>query len=268
MVNASIPSELGGDTERRDSLKLENAIASRFWGGFQIRIVLTYIVFAIAWIAAIALALNDAFPLWVGLVLNTFLASTFYMPMHEAVHKNIWGRQFCGRRFEDIIGMVCAIPLGFSFVSHHSSHMKHHAYTNDPNRDPDHFTDGPYSAMPAKWLSTVVVYALLPLITFVPPTRKLVHPRLQKSMSAGGDKQMGLCNCDFWLLCMERCSLHLCLGTVGLHCCCGMCRQGFRLFGCSLFLRGIHITRCITSFHVSRITTCQNCGERQRVILF
>ena len=198
LLSASVQGEQSGENSRRESLKLENAIATRFWGGFQLRIVLTFVTFALIWMTAIALALNGIFPLWVGLILNTFIASTFYMPMHEAVHKNIWGRQSRGRRFEDIIGMLCSIPLGFSFVSHRASHMKHHAYTNDPDRDPDHFTDGPYSEMPLKWLSTVVIYALLPLIAFVPASRRVVHPRLRRSMAAGGDKRDGLTQLRFW----------------------------------------------------------------------
>jgi hypothetical protein len=38
------------------------------------------------------------------------LAATFYMPMHEAVHKNIWGKVSSGRVVEEIIGTLCIHP--------------------------------------------------------------------------------------------------------------------------------------------------------------
>ncbi|MFZ9565621.1 MAG: hypothetical protein ACO3AT_10630, partial [Ilumatobacteraceae bacterium] len=78
-----------GDTQgedRRAAVRAENAIAAKYWGGVQWRMVVTFLIFAFAWVAVLSLGLNDAIPLWLGLVLNTAIATTFYMPMHEATH--------------------------------------------------------------------------------------------------------------------------------------------------------------------------------------
>ena len=186
--------------DRREAVRAENQTAAAYWGGFQPRIVVTFLAFSVVWVAVIVLGTTGVIPLWLGLVVNTVIASTFYMPMHEAAHKNIWGRTARGRRLEEVIGMLCAIPLGFSFAAHRPSHMRHHAFTNDPDRDPDHFTDGPLREMPAKWLSLVMVNTLLPLFAFVPAARRMLHPRLRRSMGGGGSRAEGLTQLRFWAL--------------------------------------------------------------------
>jgi len=83
----------GGDAVvRRDAVKAENAAAAKYWGGVQWRMVVTFLFFSVIWGGVVWLGIADAIPLWVGLIVNTVIASTFYMPMHEATHKNIWGK--------------------------------------------------------------------------------------------------------------------------------------------------------------------------------
>ncbi|CAB4886262.1 unannotated protein [freshwater metagenome] len=204
LVDASLASggqsDGGAGAGRRDSLKAEHAIAASFWGGFQLRIVLTFLAFSVAWIGVIWLGSAGTIPLWLGLILNTVIASSFYMPMHEAVHKNIWGRLAQGRRAEELIGMACAVPLLMSFAAHRPSHMRHHAFTNDPDRDPDHFTDGPLRELPVKWVSLLLVNLFLPVVALVPPARRLLHPRLRRSMAAGGNRSEGLVQLRFWVI--------------------------------------------------------------------
>lgn len=158
-------------TNRREILWAERAIASRYWGGVETRIVIEFLVSAGVWIGVILLATTGVIPLWLGLIINTIVATTFYMPMHEAAHGNIMGRRPGSKLFEDLIGMLCSIPLGFSYKAHRASHMRHHAHTNDPVRDPDHFTDGPMSGVVGAWLGQVMILSLLPLFAFVPPAR-------------------------------------------------------------------------------------------------
>ena len=109
------------------------------------------------------------------------------MPLHEAAHANIWGSARRARWGEDLIGMACAIPVGFSYKAHRTSHMCHHAFTNDPARDPDHYTSGSLAALPRKWFSVVVVFSLLPLFAFVPATLRLLPEQLRQSLLADAD---------------------------------------------------------------------------------
>ena len=200
LLNASVPGGQNNENSRRESLKLENAIAARFWGGIQWRIVVTFSVCAVLWSSVLVLGLNGTIPLWIGLILNTLLAATFYMPMHEAVHKNIWGKVSSGRVVEELIGMLCSVPVLIPFRLHRASHMRHHAYTNDPDRDSDYFSQGELRELPLKVLSLTSVNALLPLFAFIPPMRKLLHPALARSTKGSADKAEGLMQLRFWLI--------------------------------------------------------------------
>ena len=186
-------------TNRREALRAERAVASRYWGGVETRIAIEFLVSGAVWIGVILLATTGVIPLWLGLIINTIVATTFYMPMHEAAHGNIMGRRPGSKFFEDLIGMLCSIPLGFSFKAHRASHMRHHAHTNDPVRDPDHFTDGPMSGVVGAWLGQVMILSLLPLFAFVPPARKLIPKRMQLSLAAGGSRTEGLQQLRFWV---------------------------------------------------------------------
>jgi beta-carotene hydroxylase len=184
-VSTRTPDTAGGvGDDRRRLVRAEREAAARYWGGFQLRIVLTFLVCAAAWTAVVVLGAAGVLPLGLGLVLNTVLASLFYMPMHEATHGNICGRRPGSRRVEDLVGMACSIPLGFSYTAHRGSHMRHHAFTNDPDRDPDHYTDGPLRALPGKWLGMVAVTSLLPVFAFVPPARRLLPAQLRRALRA------------------------------------------------------------------------------------
>ena len=187
--------------QRRDMVRAENAVAARYWGGFQPRIVLTFLFFSVCWVAVVVAGVRGGIPLWVGLVLNTVFATTFYMPMHEATHKNIWGRQNRLRVLEDVIGVLCSVPTGINFSSHRLSHMRHHAHTNDPDRDPDHFTDGKASELPLKFLGMTMLFALLPLFALVRPARTLLPRPIRHVLNdGGGSPRDGKAQLRFWLL--------------------------------------------------------------------
>jgi beta-carotene hydroxylase len=187
--------------DRRLVLREERAQASPYWGKVEPRIILTFLFFSAAWIAVIVLGVNGSIPLWLGLILNTVIASTFYMPMHEATHGNIWGRTTSGKWIEDLIGMLCAIPLGFSYKAHRSSHMRHHAHTNDPLKDPDFHTAGPMHTVLKSWYGQVMLATFLPVFAFVPAARKLLPAAMLVMMRAEtGSRKAGLIQLRFWFL--------------------------------------------------------------------
>ena len=67
----------------------ERATAARYMGRFQARIVVEFLVSAAAWITVIVLGTTGVIPLWLGFIINSIVAATFYMPMHEATHGKI-----------------------------------------------------------------------------------------------------------------------------------------------------------------------------------
>lgn len=186
---------------RSDNVRAENLVAAKYWGGIQYRIVATFLLFTVCWVGVIVLGVNGTLPLWQCLILNTIFASTFYMPMHEAAHKNIWGKASRGRWVEEAIGTLSSIPTGINFSSHRASHMRHHAYTNDPKRDPDHFTDGRLSELPVKFYGMTMLYSFLPFFALVPPLRVLLPKSLQAVFDErGGNAKEGKAQIRFWLL--------------------------------------------------------------------
>ena len=187
--------------ERRLALREERTQAAPYWGKVEPRIIVTFLLFSAAWIGVIVLGVNGTIPLWLGLILNTIVASTFYMPMHEATHGNIWGRTTSGKWIEDLIGMLCAIPLGFSYKAHRPSHMRHHAHTNDPLKDPDFHTAGPMHTVLKSWYGQVMLTTFLPVFAFIPAARRILPTTMLVMMRAEtGSKKTGLIQLRFWLL--------------------------------------------------------------------
>ena len=195
--------EAAGDAaaSRRDQVRAENLVASRYWGGIQWRIIATFVVFSVCWVGVIVAGVRGVVPLWLCLILNSVFASTFYMPMHEATHKNIWGRTSRGRAVEEMIGVACSLPTGINFSAHREGHMRHHAFTNDPSKDPDHFTDGRLAELPIKFYGMTMVYTFLPLFALVPPTRVVLPRSLRAVFEArSGGEAEGKAQIRFWLL--------------------------------------------------------------------
>lgn len=187
--------------ERSEQIRGEGVVASRYWGEVQYRIIATFVFFAVCWTVVIVAGVSGAFPLWMGLILNSLFATTFYMPMHEATHKNIMGKSTKGRIVEEVIGRLSSIPTGIEYTAHRAGHMRHHAYTNDSSRDPDHFTSGPLRNLPAKLYGMTMLYALLPVFVLVKPARLLLPSVLREKLSArDGSKEEGKAQLRFWLV--------------------------------------------------------------------
>lgn len=170
------PREARRATAPRDEL----AVAARFRGHFEWRILATFGFFTIAWLAVIVLGVRGSIPLWLGFIANTVLATTFYMPLHEAAHGNIWGHTRRARWGERLVGVLCSIPLATtSFASHQTLHMRHHAYTNQPGRDPDHFIAGSLRSVLLKLAVAALSYPVLPLVLVIP--RRLLPTELRNA---------------------------------------------------------------------------------------
>jgi beta-carotene hydroxylase len=187
-------------SDRKAALQVERALVAPYVGSFELRIVLTFLAFAAIYVTVLVLGINGVLPLWLGLVLNTGIASTFYMPLHEAAHGNISGRQAKYRRLEHLIGSLCAIPTGISYAAHKPSHMRHHAFTNDPDRDPDYYTAGSLIGLVPKWFTVVILQSFLPIFAFIPQTRKLLPATIQRSLAADGDRSGGLAQLRYWVI--------------------------------------------------------------------
>ena len=72
LLDPTHEAELSQVQARRDSVKAEGVIASKYWGGIQWRIVVMFSVCAVLWASVLVLGMNGTIPLWIGIILNTF----------------------------------------------------------------------------------------------------------------------------------------------------------------------------------------------------
>jgi beta-carotene hydroxylase len=84
------------------------------------------------------LTLMGYIPLWAGFLIATLCACMAYLPSHEAQHGN-YSRGNPKRRWIDsLVGNFTLITLIYPYEILRVTHMKHHAYTNHPKKDPDY----------------------------------------------------------------------------------------------------------------------------------
>jgi fatty acid desaturase len=78
-------------------------------------------------------------PLWLGLILNTFILYASQTPLHEACHGNIAGKDSRYLWLNHLVGYACG-----SILLH--VHLAHHRDTNNEEIDPDHWVavQGPF----------------------------------------------------------------------------------------------------------------------------
>lgn len=98
------------------------------------------------------LALPVAVPLMVAL---QYLAFT---PLHEAVHGNVSGQKSGQGTLDRIVGWPMAALLMAPYPAFVAIHLWHHARTNDPDEDPDHWVAGPAWQVPLRCLTILPRY--------------------------------------------------------------------------------------------------------------
>ena len=172
--------------ERRLRLREEREIVRPHRGRLEWRVIVEFLVNFGAFVAVTVLALTGVIPLWLGLVLNALACALIYMPLHEAVHLNIAGDRRDLMWVDEVIGRLSGLIFAFGFREHRISHMRHHAHTNDPARDPDWVVAGSFWMIPVKLGVGSAIRLLTPMFVLVPPTRRLI-PKWVQSLLASGD---------------------------------------------------------------------------------
>ncbi len=70
------------------------------------------------------------------------IAYGMFTVAHEASHGNISGGVGSFKKVEQILGWLSSFFLLFPFSAFVIIHLRHHAHTNDPVKDPDHYVNG------------------------------------------------------------------------------------------------------------------------------
>ncbi|MDH7444051.1 fatty acid desaturase [Aquimarina sp. 2201CG14-23] len=75
-------------------------------------------------------------------LIGAVLAYGMFTIAHEASHNNISGGVKSYKGLEKILGWLSSFFLLFPFSAFVVIHLRHHAHTNDPIKDPDHYVNG------------------------------------------------------------------------------------------------------------------------------
>ena len=120
------------------SFEKEKAIAKSFSQRFQWEMILIGLGQAVIWLSLWPLVLNGIINLWVGFLIASLCACFAYLPSHEAQHGNYSRGNSKLRWLDGFVGHITLITLIYPYHLLRVTHMKHHAYTNDPEKDPDY----------------------------------------------------------------------------------------------------------------------------------
>ncbi|NNF34354.1 MAG: hypothetical protein HKN68_09610 [Saprospiraceae bacterium] len=101
-------------------------------------IILTVVAMVIYTVTIVATIEGTLSTFWTILI-NTIAAYVLFTSMHEAGHLNISGNKHSLRWIDEIIGWLSGITLFAPFYIFKVLHFRHHAHTNDPIKDPDHW---------------------------------------------------------------------------------------------------------------------------------
>ncbi len=112
----------------------------------------------VGWVVGWFGYLTGTVPAWAAVVTNTDADYLGFTVMHESVHRvNV-----ANRRINDAIGWLPAFMLTFTYPVFRISHINHHAHTNDPVLDPDHWVSRrPRILLPFWLITTAVNYRVL-----------------------------------------------------------------------------------------------------------
>ena len=109
---------------------------------------------ACVWLSLWPLVMFGIIPLWLGFVVACFCACMAYLPSHEAQHGNYSRGDPKKRWIDTLVGHITLITTMFPYEILRVTHMKHHAYTNHDDKDPDFLTSN------AKSVKEVILLSL------------------------------------------------------------------------------------------------------------
>lgn len=102
-----------------------------------------------------------------GLAAMTLGAYLAFTPLHDATHKAVAAKH---PRLNDAIGRLAVVPLFGPYLAFKFVHLEHHAHTNDPAKDPDHYSArGPKVLLPLRWMTQDLNYYAVYLRVGRPP---------------------------------------------------------------------------------------------------
>jgi len=130
--------EIDQKTPDEFSFEKEKAIAKSLSQRFQWEMIAIGMGQATIFLSLWPLTLMGFIPLWAGFLIATLCACMAYLPSHEAQHGNYSRGNPKKRWIDSLVGNFTLITLIYPYEILRVTHMKHHAYTNHPEKDPDY----------------------------------------------------------------------------------------------------------------------------------
>ena len=129
----------------------EKEIARSFSKRFQWEMLVIGVGQALIWLSLWPLVIYDYISLLLASSIAIICACFAYLPSHEAQHGNFSRGNPKRRWIDSFVSHFTLITIMFPHDLMRCTHMKHHAYTNNPEKDPD------YDTASAKSLWEVIV---------------------------------------------------------------------------------------------------------------
>ena len=121
------------------SIDAERQIARTFMGRIEWEMIVVGIGQFLIWLGIWFMVLQGILPLWAGFILSTISTAFSYLPSHAGQHGHLSGKHKNLKWLNAFVGQISLIPLAQSHHILKATHMKHHAHTNNPEKDPDYF---------------------------------------------------------------------------------------------------------------------------------
>ena len=123
------------------------------WGSIAL-----FIGIVVAYIWVISAALAGSVPYYFATFVCIYLCFASFTIQHDAGHGSIFTMGSRFKFIEVIMGWLASLPLLVSpYRLFQKIHDRHHAFTNDPDRDPDHFKFG------NKWYQVLLGIYFMPI---------------------------------------------------------------------------------------------------------
>jgi beta-carotene hydroxylase len=120
------------------SIEEERKLAKSFMGRIEWEMIVIGIGQCLIWFGLWFMVVQGAMALWLGCVLSILSTSWSYLPSHAGQHGHLSGKNKNLEWLNAFVGQISLIPLAQSHHVLKALHLKHHAHTNDPDRDPDY----------------------------------------------------------------------------------------------------------------------------------
>ncbi|MFD2178167.1 fatty acid desaturase [Veronia pacifica] len=131
-------SEMSNEMEKNYS-----DVWQHFMPDIAVGTVALFFAIVIGYVITILTALFGYMSYPIAAAICSYLAFASFTVMHDAGHGGIIKMGSKLKPLEDVLGWICSVPLVLvPYRFFQKIHDRHHAFTNDPDRDPDHFTFG------------------------------------------------------------------------------------------------------------------------------